>query len=85
MKEPMCSCNGTSLDHLCRVHGDHPSNISEKELAAQDILGFDSIKALKITRSRVNQLCTECADDKTKAGLDDLYSWLDAVISLVSP
>jgi hypothetical protein len=24
---PICSCNGTSLDHLCRVHGNHPSNI----------------------------------------------------------
>lgn len=22
-----CSCNGTSLDHLCRVHGNHPSSI----------------------------------------------------------
>lgn len=25
-----CSCNGTSLDHLCRVHGNHPSSIGRE-------------------------------------------------------
>lgn len=31
----LCSCRGNSLDHLCRVHGNHPSNIERPTLSGE--------------------------------------------------
>lgn len=34
-RDDRCSCVGNSLDHLCRVHGHHPSNIVPEHEAGE--------------------------------------------------
>jgi hypothetical protein len=46
---------------------------------------FDAMKALRIVRSRIGRLRPECEDSDTRAGLEDLQEWLNAVIDDILP